>query len=208
MEIDEKGNYNSPEVVLDKSYHLSYPFLIEENDELYMIPETAGNRTVELYKCIDFPLNWKLYSVLMKDVYAVDSTIIKHDDYYWLFCNIKENQGASSLDELFLFYSKTIFNEDWHSHPCNPIISDVSRSRPAGNIFENNGKLYRPAQNSAKGYGHGMVLNEIVELSTTLYKEEVVQSIYPNWEKDLISTHTMNHNHKLTVIDAMIRTRR
>lgn len=208
MEIDENGNYKSPEIVLDKSYHLSYPFLIEEDNDLFMIPETAGNRTIELYKCVDFPLKWKLHSVLMRDIYAVDSTILKHDNYYWLFCNIKENQGASSLDELFLFYSISILDGDWQSHPCNPIISDVSRSRPAGNIFERNGKLYRPAQNSAKGYGHGMVLNEIIELSTTVYKEEIVQSLYPNWEKDLMSTHTMNHNCKLTVIDALIRVRR
>ena len=49
-------------------------------DELYMIPETAGNRTIELYKCVEFPMHWELSQVLMKDVYAVDPTILKHNN--------------------------------------------------------------------------------------------------------------------------------
>lgn len=208
IKIDENGNHEAPEVVLEQPYHLSYPFLIEENDELFMIPETAGNKTIELYRCIDFPLKWELHKVLMKDVYAVDTTILKYDDKFWLFCNICENMGASALDELFLFYSDSLLTSEWKSHSCNPIVSDVRRSRPAGNIFKNNGQLYRPSQNSEKGYGHGMKINRIIELTTTTYREETVQSIFPHWRKDIISTHTINYHNKLTVIDALVRVRK
>ena len=208
IEIDSQGNFEEPQIIIDKEYHLSYPFLFEENSELYMIPESSGNHTIELYKCIDFPLKWELHKIIMKDVNAVDSTILKHNDKYWLFCNITENEGASSLDELFLFYSDSLLNHEWISHSCNPIVSDVSQSRPAGNIFKNNGKIFRPSQNSAKGYGHGMKINEIVELTTNTYREETVQSIYPNWSNDLLSTHTINKSKKLSVIDALVRRRR
>jgi len=208
IEMDQKGNYKTPEVIIEKNYHLSYPFIFEENDVLYMIPETSGNRTIELYKCVDFPMKWELEKVLLEDLYAVDSTVLKHNNKYWLFCNIKENEGASSLDELFLFYSDNLLSNDWQSHPCNPIISDVRQSRPAGHIFIENNKLYRPSQNSGKSYGHGMKINEIVELTTKSYREETVQSIYPNWSKDLLCTHTLNNCKKLTVIDALIRRRK
>jgi hypothetical protein len=208
MEIDEKGNYTTPKTIIEKDYHLSYPFLFEDDNSLFMIPETSENRTIELYKCIDFPLKWELYKVLMNDLSAVDSTILKHNNKYWLFCNIKENEGASSLDELFLFYSDSLLNGEWTSHPCNPIVSDVSQSRPAGNIFNENDKLYRPSQDSAKGYGYGMKINEIIELNETSYKEVTIQSIQPNWAKDLISTHTINNTGKLTVIDALIKRRK
>ena len=207
-EIDENGNFTPPITILKKDYHLSYPFLIEDNNELYMIPESSGDKSIQLYKCIDFPLKWELSKILMNNVCAVDSTIFKYDDKYWLFCNIKENNGASSLDELFLFYSESLHNDDWSSHPCNPIISDVRQSRPAGQIFIEKGKIFRPCQNSAKHYGYGMRINEILELTTTTYREKTVQSIYPNWENDLISTHTLNHKNKLTVIDALIRVRK
>src|SRR5690606_21018624 len=110
-------------------------------------PETSENKTIELYKCVDFPYKWELSKVLMNNVSAVDSTILKHNNKYWLFCNIKENEGASSLDELFLFYSDSLQEGEWISHPLNPIVSDVSQSRPAGHIFKENGRLYRPSQN-------------------------------------------------------------
>ena len=46
-------------IVLEKDYHLSYPFLFEDNDELFMIPETATNKTIELYKCEEFKMDFR-----------------------------------------------------------------------------------------------------------------------------------------------------
>lgn len=206
--MDQEGNYSSPEVVLERDYHLSYPFLFEENEELYMIPETAQNKTIELYKCIEFPNKWEFCENLMEDVSAVDSTIIKKDNKYWLFCNIKENKGASSLDELFLFSADTLFNQNWKAHPQNPIVSDVKNSRPAGNFFTHKNKLYRPSQNCGKRYGYGMNINEVTELSESLYSEKTVQNIYPNWEKDIKATHTIVNSGRLTVIDAIYKRRK
>lgn len=205
IEMDKAGNYSSPKVVLERDYHLSYPFLFEENEELYMIPETAQNRTVELYKCVDFPAKWELHKVLMTDVYAVDTTIFKKENKYWLFCNIKENEEASSADELFLFHSDSLISENWTAHPNNPVVSDVRKSRPAGNIFSVNNKLYRPSQNCAQSYGHGMKISEIIDLNEESYRENTLQSIYPNWEKNIQGTHTLNHAGGLTVIDALVK---
>ncbi len=207
MEIDEKGNHTVPEVVLEKDYHLSYPYLIEDQGELYMLPETKGNKTIELYKCVDFPKKWELEKVLFDDIIAVDTTLFHHDNKYWLFTNIKENEGASAYDELFLFYSDSLLGE-WKSHPLNPIVSDVKYARPAGNIFIYNDMIFRPAQNCSKHYGYGMQIREIVTLTETDYEERQVQSIYPNWAKDLVSTHTLNNSGKLTVIDALVKRRK
>ncbi|KAB5491519.1 MULTISPECIES: hypothetical protein [Flagellimonas] len=208
LELDEKGNYSEPKIVLEKDYHLSYPFLIEDNGNLYMIPETAENKQIELYKCDQLPLKWSLEKVLMKDVQAVDTTIISHENTYWLFCNIKENEGSSTSNELFLFYADNLVTNNWTPHPKNPIVSDVSSSRPAGKIFEYNGHLIRPSQNCAKHYGHGMQLQMIKVLTKEDYQEINLQSIYPNWEKDLVSTHTINQTGKLTVIDALVKRRK
>jgi len=208
IEMDDKGDYGVPKTVLEKDYHLSYPFIFEDKNDLFMIPETAQNRTIELYKCIEFPFKWELVNILMDGLYAVDSTVLKHENKYWLFCNIKENEGASSSDELFLFYSEDLFGNNWTSHPKNPIISDIKQSRPAGRIFEDSGSLFRPSQNSAKRYGYGIKINKIIELSSTDYKELTIQDISPNWSKDLLSTHTINNVGKLTIIDALIKRRK
>ena len=206
MEIDENGSHSTPKVILETNYHLSYPFLIEDHGELYMMPETKGNKTIEIYKCTSFPYEWTLEKIMFHDIMAVDSTIFKFENKYWLFTNIKENEGASAYDELFLFFSDSLLG-NWKPHPLNPIVSDVKYARPAGNIFIYNDKIFRPSQNCSKHYGYGMQIREILTLTETDYEERQVQSIYPNWSKDLVSTHTLNNSGKLTIIDALVRRR-
>lgn len=208
IEMDKKGNYTNPEIVLSKEYHLSYPFLIEDEGNLYMIPETAENKTIEIYKCLDFPLKWELCMNLMEDVKAVDTTILKKDDKYWMFTNLQNEFNKNNSLELFLYSSSTLLSDEWIPHPKNPIVSDVKNSRPAGNIFKLNNKLYRPSQNCAKRYGHGFNINEITGLNDEDYTEKNIQTIFPNWEESLLSTHTFNHINELTVIDANLKRRK
>ena len=56
VEVDRDGGASQPVKVLERDYHLSYPFLVEEGGSLYMIPETAHNNTVELYRCVELSL--------------------------------------------------------------------------------------------------------------------------------------------------------
>lgn len=206
--MDDYGNYTVPVKVLERDYHLSYPFLIEDKGEIYMIPETKSNKTIELYKCTSFPLKWELESILLDQISAVDTTIIKKDGLYWLFAAMQRNKGASLHDELFLFSSESLNSSKWESHPQNPIVSDVKRARPAGNLFTFKGNLYRPSQNCSKFYGYAMTINQIVELNKSNYKEIVVDTILPDWDKKLIGTHTINSVGNLTVIDAQMNRRR
>lgn len=208
FEIDRHGNYSEPEIVLEKDYHLSYPFIFKEKDALYMIPETRANSSIELYKCIEFPNKWELEKILMDDVQAVDTTILKKDNTFWMFTSIRENKGVTTSDELFLFSSKDLKSDEWKPHPQNPIISDVRYARPAGKIFVYNNELYRPSQNGAKSYGHAINISRIVALDEQVYQEEVVSSIFPNWEKNVKATHTLNFDGNLTVLDAMLKRRK
>lgn len=205
IEMDKNGNYTEPVKVLEQDYHLSYPFLIEDNNHLYMIPESKQNNTIELYKCVEFPLKWKLEKVLINNVKAVDTSILFKDNKYWLFCNLSTSEEPLAPDELHLFYSDKLISNQWISHPKNPIVSDFKRSRPAGKFFTFKNKLYRPAQNGLKHYGYGMAINQIIKLTENDYEEELVESILPEWDKDIIGTHTINSVGGLTIIDALIK---
>ena len=208
IEMDEKGNHTKPKVVLETPYHLSYPFLIEDQGELYMLPETKENNTIELYKCIEFPHKWELEKVLFNNIKAVDSTIYKKEGKFWMFTNVEEYLGLSMTHELFLFSSESLLNDEWVPHPQNPLVHDHSKARPAGNIFTYKDRIFRPAQDCSVHYGYGMKINEILTLSESEYEEREVQSIHPNWDKDLLSTHTLNTCEKLTFIDAKISRKR
>jgi hypothetical protein len=94
--------------VLERDYHLSYPFLVEQDGELYMIPESGRNRTVEVYRCIDFPLRWRLERVLLDGVRLVDATFHRGEDRWWMFANAAAGGSRVFDDELHLFHAERL----------------------------------------------------------------------------------------------------
>jgi len=201
MTIDKDGNWTKPTPIIEEPYHMSYPFVFEHENEWYMIPETAENRTVDLYRCTDFPNGWEKISTLMDDVFAVDSTLLEHDGRWWMFTTVKESEHTNCLDELHVYYADSPTSTEWTAHPRNPVSTDVRNARPAGAIFESGGSLYRPAQNGSNHYGYGMNVNLIEVLNTEEYKERIVTSIEPKWDWSINATHTLNHWDGLTVSD-------
>lgn len=208
IEIDQQGNVGHVKTVMEKDYHLSYPNVFELDGIYYMIPETSANRTIDIYECVDFPTGWQFKMSLMQDIDAVDTTILFKDNKWWLFANIAQNKGASKNDELFLYYADELFTTDWIAHPQNPIISDTTKSRPAGKIIEDNGKLFRPSQDCSGIYGRGFNLSEITQITEDAYEEKITSTIYPDWDNSLLGTHCINTEGGLTVIDAFRRVRK
>ena len=205
IEMDESGHWKAPVKVLEKKYHLSYPFIFNWQGRYYMVPESGENRTIDIYQCVEFPYKWEFKQNLMKDVKAVDTTIVHYRGKWWLFTAIAENEAAAPNVELFLFYTDNPFTGQWKAHPQNPIVSDVKSARPAGDLFIKDGKLIRPSQDCSKTYGYGFDLNEIVILSETEYLERRVTSVRPDWEKRIFATHTYATQENLTVIDVLTR---
>ena len=155
--------------------------------------------------CVEFPTRWELCVTLMENVTAADATLFCDGQKWWLFANMRERKGASTWDELFLFYADSPLSANWTPHAGNPVVSDVRKSRPAGRIFEYGGQLYRPSQDSSRGYGYGLKINRIVTLNETEYREEEASSIEPQWANDIRGIHTLSQANRLTVVDAKMR---
>jgi len=204
IRIDQDGRYGEAIKVLERPYHLSYPFVFEHAGELYMVPESMTNRAIELYRCAEFPTRWEFVRNLLQDVWAVDSTLLYHAGKWWLFANVLENEGGSASEELFVFHTDCFLSGAWKSHPLNPVVSDVTRARPAGSIQQRGGKLYRPSQDCSVRYGYAIRINEIAALSTEEYAEIEVERIEPDWGKNLLGTHTLAYAAGLTVVDALL----
>lgn len=189
--------------VLACEYHLSYPFVFQWRNEIFMLPETQQNRTVELYRAIDFPWQWKRAAVLLKDVAAADPTIFEYRGKLWLFV---AGLGGAALNtsELSLFFCDSLFGE-WQPHPGNPIVCDVRRARPAGALFTQAGMLIRPGQDCSIRYGRAITLNRVEVLSETDYREVPTATILPNWMPGICATHTVNRGPGIKVLDAVAR---
>ena len=201
IELDRKGVVSGPRKVLEREYHLSYPFVFEWDGSYYMIPESAANKTIELYRAKSFPFVWQLEKVLMTGVRAKDATLAEIDGTWWMFVSMSEH---SIPDELYLYSAPSPLGP-WTPHRRNPVKSDVRGSRPAGGLFEWNNEVYRPAQDSSGRYGYAISINRITQLDHDQFQEETVSNILPDWSKGLVATHTISIAHDLTVVDCLIK---
>jgi hypothetical protein len=207
LTLDKELNIQSSQIVLERPYHLSYPFLFEYEDQLYMIPETGKNNRVELYRCTHFPDQWEFLKTLMDNVHARDTTLLEADSRWWLFTNIQE-VGNLSWDNVHLYYANNPLSDQWTPHPRNPIVRDIHSARPAGRIFSDNGKLIRPSQDCSVRYGYAINFNQIVTLTETDYVENCEHTFKPAPANSIHATHTYNEMAGVTVIDAILRKRK
>ena len=161
-----------PRPVLERPYHLSYPNVFRHAGEIYMIPESADNRTVELYRATSFPFQWELSKLLLQDVALYDATLLQHKNRWWLFAAISHEDG-SAFDELAIYHSESL-DGPWQPHPLNPVKSDCRSSRPAGQIIVDGERILRPAQDCEHSYGDALVWHEIDELSLHGFSEHKV----------------------------------
>ena len=53
-----------------------------------------------------------------------------------------------------------------------------------------------------------MKISQVLKLTNQNYEETVIESIFPNWDHQLKSTHTINSVDHLTVIDALMTRRK
>jgi hypothetical protein len=204
VELLSNGTATEPTRALECDYHLSYPFLFQHNGTQYMIPETMDSNRIELYRAASFPDRWELDRILIDNIHAVDATLVEHDGKHWLFCNVAPEGGGSS-EELHIYYSESGPLGPWLPHQQNPVISDVRRSRPAGHFFIRNGELIRPSQDCSVRYGYGLNLNRVECLTTTVYKEVLVEKITPDWLSNrCLATHTLNYSANYEVRDVQM----
>ena len=200
MQLQKDGSVSPTRPVLIKDHHLSYPFLFEYEGVLHMIPEGGGGRAIEVYECEQFPDRWRKKATLMRDLNYVDATLFEHQAKWWLLVAIKRGVYALNRD-LFAFWADTPLTDQWTPHPCNPVVRGLTSARPAGRVFEMDGKLFRPSQNCLIRYGYGLRINEIVRLNEKHYEERLITEVKPDWEAGIRANHHIDWRDGMLVMD-------
>lgn len=161
--------------VLNRSFHLSYPFIFEKDNEYYMIPEQFESNRVFMYRCVEFPQTWVEHKVILENFRGIDPTILNHEGYWYLFIG-KEDDHPMNI--IHLFYSRS-FDTEWKPHPKSP-FEKRDDIRNAGNTFKYEDRLFRFSQSSNGGYGSHLILNEITQLTPTEYRERFFCDFFPD----------------------------
>ena len=219
-EIREDMTFTDPTIVLELDYHISYPFLIEDGGELYMVPEIGKkweseeykrstvydedkggyhidpkNIGIDIYKCVSFPDKWVFEKTLVSGVMAGDSNIFKFNNKYLIFTTINpdmKNQFSLFTSDSLLGPYKYIFGKK------------ITNSRSAGSIFldEDSSQIIRFTQNSEGGYGRSIFMKSLsLDFSKNKYVEDTLDEIEPNWHPEIFGTHHLDFNKKYIVVD-------
>lgn len=197
--FDDRGPSGPAEPVLEEAWHLSYPFLIRHAGEIWMIPESSANRTVTLYRAIDFPYRWVPEAELLSGIEASDATVIFRDGCFWMFAATRDGWGSWS-DTLSIFSAHDL-RGPWHPHQANPILIDRAAARPAGNMVVRDGRLWRPVQDCTNGYGTGIALAEVLKLDRDGFAQEIKAVLRPDAAWSGPRLHTLNRAGRIECID-------
>lgn len=191
--------WSDPCIVLKESFHLSYPYVFEDEGMIYMMPETSAAGEVRLYKADNNELSsFSLDTVLLKhdtcktsiNIDFSDSSIYKHSDgLYYLMTTLCIN----GVNELSLYVSDCLRGA-YRAHPMSPIVKSQKYGRNAGSLFKRDGKLYRVAQDCVKRYGDNIHLFEITDLSNEYYAEALIKENLLDTKLDFYSEggHQLN----------------
>ena len=185
-------------ILLDLDTHLSFPFTWRREDGIYVLPENSASGKSTLYKLSgDYESLTKVKVICEQPLTDAIIVNLGGEKTYLLSTQVPD-MNRNKLD---------IREFDVNSLSCSGIIRTVefdnNIARNAGAVFCKNGKLFRPAQDCDKCYGHGIVVQEV-----NLTGEKVIDSFenvakyYPVTFTEQRGLHTLNAYKGIGVIDA------
>jgi hypothetical protein len=195
VEVTGDGAVGKPRIVLDEPHHLSYPFVFENEGEVWMIPEAGASRAVDLYRAVEFPWRWERAARLAEGFEAYDTTPLVVGRDVWFFSALRSWQSTTS-DILGLHRAEGLRGR-WIPHAANPVVIDAALGRPAGAFLRAGGRVFRPVQDCRAYYGNGLTLCRIETLNATAFAQSPVGRI----DVGDNGCHTYNRSPGLEVID-------
>jgi hypothetical protein len=189
--------------VLVRPFHLSYPYLVEDGGEIFMIPESQRAGEIALYRAKQFPHQWVRETPLLTGVRGAEASVIQHEGLWWMFFTIVGPQ-ARDQRELHVAHSEKLTGP-WQMHPLNPILDDRSGARPGGTPFVgSDGKLILPVQDCSHTYGGAIRFLRFITLNPS---QVAVEHLASTLRGELVSSthvdgfHTFAGCGDLTLID-------
>lgn len=167
---------------LRRDYHLSFPHLFRDGDDIFMMPETQTAQRLEVWRATNFPLEWELHATALEGQYVADSVLFRHDGQWWLLTNLSNHvRFQEHSSELYLFSVDGPALTRIVAHPQNPVVIGSDVARNAGAVISHDDRLFRAAQNNSHGvYGYGLNIMEIDALTPDSYREHLVRGFVPS----------------------------
>lgn len=180
--------------------HMSYPFVIEYDSDIFLIRENIRASDIEMFRLSDMKVCEKI--AIVNDFTATDPSVVFYRGKWWMFCTRADNLECEIL---YIFHSESL-TDGWKPHAGNPVKRDIGSSRSAGTPFIVDGIVYRPSQDCSREYGKRISVNRVEILNENEFHEKPCYYIDAKKAyryRDGI--HTLSKFGNRTLIDAKIR---
>lgn len=202
-ELGADKKWRGGATVLAQPVHLSYPFLIDHGDEVFMVPESHRAREIALYRARKFPDEWVKETVLLPDTPGAEPSLIHHHGSWWMFFTIV-GPNARDQRELHVAFADRL-RGPWRLHPQNPVLDERSGARPGGTPFVgNDDRIILPVQDCSRTYGGALNFLKFIELERDRIQ---IQRLSTRLEGEMVSSsyrdglHTFSACGRRTLFD-------
>jgi hypothetical protein len=187
---------------LRETWHLSYPFVIEDDAGTWMLPEAHRSGRLTLYRAGEFPASWRAAAVIELDCVPVDATPVHFEGRWWLFYSPATSK-RDKISRLHVAWADEL-SGPWHAHPGNPVRVDPSSARPGGTPLVIQGQLAVPMQDCRRTYGGAIRLLHVHRLTTAAFEAEAgaVVAAPAGFAPYVEGLHTMSACGPVTLVDA------
>jgi hypothetical protein len=195
--IIDKNNFKLKDlkVMIDTGTHLSFPAIERRSDGIYIHPENSFKGCLEEYK-YDPKTDSFIKVKTISNLPLTDSVCTDAFGEKMMFSTKLPDANGKELGIYLWDENNKCFTIKKYYHFSENI------SRMAGNFFEYNGKIYRPAQVCIKSYGDAVSIQEVNYKDGEWSFKEVRRMYSPNPDLDL-GFHTFNIWKDLIVVDAL-----
>jgi hypothetical protein len=185
---------------LSRSWHLSYPFLVEDGGEMWMLPEGQRSGQLTLYRCVRWPTSWEPAWDIPLDTVGIDSSPIFHQGLWWLFYASSRSE-EDKMGTLHCAWAEHL-RGPWTPHPLNPVRHDLSGARPGGTPYVDSGEIVLPVQDCSRTYG-GAISALRITVSPTSFTARLDPAILPpaSAAPFVEGLHTLSAAGAVTLVD-------
>ncbi|MGM9870926.1 MAG: hypothetical protein ACI31E_03935 [Muribaculaceae bacterium] len=199
IQVDRK-NYRllSSDPVLTLDTHLSFPYPVQSDGEIFVCPESNSRGEAALY---NFNGNRMEYFNCIIPAPMNDTQLFEIPDYGWFAFSVRTKGLGVTGDtkEVEIYHSACL------SGPYT-MIQKIEKSkcedRGAGPVFTlPNGTMIRPAQNCEGDYGRGVIFFEIIFDGKKFTETEIGRIEANENERNGLRLHTFSPYGNLVAVD-------
>ncbi|MGS0638358.1 glucosamine inositolphosphorylceramide transferase family protein [Citrobacter sp. VF227] len=179
----------------DLRCHLSFPFLININNQLFMIPESSERKEVLLFQSVEFPARWKKIKVLLSDTEVTDNIFLSINETCYLL--------STTMDNKIIIHSAEHLHGQWQRITPTLKVSN-HHHRGAGTPYLVDNKMYFLTQEcTPETYGKSIYIKELVTLNDINFDENLIEQINSSINHS-DGVHTLNFSNNFIAYDTKI----